>query len=95
MPLALIEVSLSPADTQKALTSFAAMRAEIVAMEGNQSFNVFPVDGGVVILHEWRSHKAFAAYRNSAAFAALIATVKPLATQVPRSRLFEEYLAPA
>ena len=95
MPLALIEVSLGPDDTQKALASFAAMREEIVAMEGNLSFHAFPIDGGVVVLHEWRSHQAFAAYRNSPAFATLIATVKPLATQVPRSRLFEQYVAPA
>lgn len=93
MPFAIVELETSPADIPPALDHLARVAPDIHAMAGNIAFRALATETGVVILQEWRSAADFDVYRASAVFAAMGDVLRPLASQPPNSRLFEEVIA--
>lgn len=94
MALAVVEVKLDQAGTKVALDALNTAAPEIRNLPGNEMFEAYERGDGVVIVQEWATVAAFDAYRASPVFAAMGAALKPLALGVPRSRLFEEIVAP-
>ena len=89
MFLAIVDITVAPADRAAALAALQEAAAAVREMPGNINFRAFldPFgDESLCILHEWADQASFAAYGASAAFADLGRVLRPLTTRPPISR---------
>ncbi len=78
--VAALEIDAEAARTMKGCTAFQSL-----STQGNPD--------KLVLLEEWEDMESFEAYKASDAFAAAMATIKPVMVGAPISRAFEATLA--
>lgn len=91
MFIAIVDLTVSPADRAAALTALADLEPVVRAMPGCRSLRhvVAPDDPGTItVLHEWEDQDRFRAYASSATFAQVSAILRPIAAGPPVSRRF-------
>lgn len=91
MKLINVEASFAKTDLEQAVRIFAMQAHEVMQMDGCLKYEIFrkPTAAGVAIIQHWASGEAFEAYRASAPFAELGASLKPMMTTPPVTTIAE------
>lgn len=91
MFIAILDATFAAADRAAVLGHFDTESAAVRSMPGNVAFRVYAAradDTTVTVVHEWADEESFAGYLESASFARLGASIRPLMTGTPVSRRF-------
>ena len=83
MKMVTVEARFAPENVDAAVAAFDAQSVAVNAMDGCESYAVYRRGDSRAIVQRWQDMQRFDAYRQSAAFAALGATLKPLMSAPP------------
>lgn len=96
MILVIVEFSVTPENVSDTVAALEIDAAAARAMKGCVAFRSLSTQGSpdkLVLVEEWEDVESFEVYKASDAFAAAMATIKPVMVGAPVSRAFEATLA--
>ncbi len=96
MLIIIVDVDIKPEAVAETVAALETDRAKALAMPGCLAFRSCAINGApakIVLVEEWEDAAAFAAYKESEAYATAMATIKPVMVGTPTSRAFEAKLA--
>lgn len=96
MILVIVEFSVTSENISDTVAALEVDAAAARTMKGCAAFRSLSTQGNpekLVLVEEWEDMESFEAYKASDAFAAAMATIKPVMVGAPVSRAFDATLA--
>lgn len=91
MLIVIVDVDVIPNKVTETVAALEKDRAAALVMQGCRAFRSCARNGHpdkIVLVEEWEDAASFEAYKSSPAFAAAMATIKPVMAGPPVSRAF-------
>ncbi len=96
MLIVIVDVDIKPEAVDDTVAALEKDRKAALAMPGCLAFRSCAINGApakIVLVEEWEDAASFAAYKETAAFAEAMETIKPVMVGAPTSRAFLAELA--